>query len=133
MKSFTPRSRCKAAVRYSNVAFVQPPFRTLDNCPFTFIHTLTSGQYGPTNAKQSHTDLSTLYRQHRLLCRRKVREQKRQCVQEQRKERLRLRGISASVIDCDWAQCSMPSPAVKGSLLWVDLFLNICSELYLLR
>lgn len=77
---------------------MQPLFRTLDDCPFTFIriYTLshTSGQYGPTNAKHSHTDLSTLYRQQRLLCRGIVREQKRQCVRERRKERITERNFS---------------------------------------
>ncbi len=99
-KSFTPWSLCIMQMR--------PLFRTLDDCPFTFIriYTLshTSGQYGPTNAKHSNTDLSILYRQQWLLCRGIVREQKRQCVRERRKERI-LRGISASVIDL----CMMPS------------------------
>lgn len=77
---------------------MRPLFRTLDDCPFTFIriYTLshTSGQYGPTNAKHSNTDLSTLYRQQRLLCRGIVREQKRQCVRERRKERITERNFS---------------------------------------
>ncbi len=89
-KSFTPWSLCIMQMR--------PLFRTLDDCPFTFIriYTLshTSGQYGPTNAKHSNTDLSTLYRQQRLLCRGIVREQKRQCVREWRKERITERNFS---------------------------------------
>lgn len=112
-KSFAPRSLCKAAVCYSNAAFVRP---SPDNCPFTFIR--TSGQYGPPNAKRSHTDLSTLYRQHWLLCRRKVREQKRQCVQEQRKERNfsfchRLMWLG-SVLDAK--PCCKGKPAVGRSV-----------------
>ncbi len=89
-KSFTPWSLCIMQMR--------PLFRTLDDCPFTFIriYTLshTSGQYGPTNAKHSNTDLSILYRQQRLLCRGIVREQKRQCVRERRKERITERNFS---------------------------------------
>lgn len=60
----------------------------------SYTYTHTSGQYGPTNAKHSHTDPSTLYRQQRLLCRGIVREQKRQCVRERRKERITERNFS---------------------------------------